>query len=88
MTFLQTEKHVPPSLQHIEAQALQLSPQEREQLAERLWLSLDAASTQDDWRAAWAQEITTRVTELESGVAELIPADQVMARLRQKLDLR
>jgi putative addiction module component (TIGR02574 family) len=78
---------MPPSLPQVEAQALQLSPQEREQLAERLLLSLDA-STLSTWQAEWDEEIARRVAELDAGTAELIPADQVMAQMRQKLGQR
>jgi len=76
-----------PSLPQVEAQALQLTPQERELLAERLLHSLDAGAT-DGWQAAWDEELGRRLARLDAGEAELIPADQVMAQLRQKLQQR
>jgi len=68
-----------PSLPQVEAQALQLTPQERELLAERLLHSLDAGAT-DGWQAAWDEELGRRLARLD--------ADQVMAQLRQKLQQR
>jgi putative addiction module component (TIGR02574 family) len=76
-----------PSLPQVEAQALQLTAEEREQLAERLLLSLDTVAEQD-WRAAWADEIALRIAKLDAGEAELIPAADVMAKMRQKLGQR
>lgn len=76
-----------PTLPQVQAQALQLSPEEREQLAEKLWQSLDEGSPADI-RAAWDNELAQRVRALESGGAELVPADVVLGRLKQKLDQR
>ena len=51
-------------------------------MLERLIVSLD---TDPDVEAAWEQLADQREAELESGVAQLIPGDEVMARLRARL---
>jgi hypothetical protein len=38
----------------------------------------------EDVEQAWAEEIQRRVAELEAGTAELIPAKQVFAELRNR----
>ncbi|HEX2191462.1 MAG TPA: addiction module protein [Longimicrobiaceae bacterium] len=73
-------------LKQLEAEALELSAQERAQLAHRLLVSLDE-DTDDDPAAverAWAEEIHRRVAEVEAGTAELISAEQVFAELRSR----
>jgi putative addiction module component (TIGR02574 family) len=74
-------------LKKLEAEALELSRQERSQLAHRLIVSLDEEAPDDpaEVAQAWADEIQRRVAHLESGNAELIPAEQVFAELRNRL---
>jgi putative addiction module component (TIGR02574 family) len=66
----------------VEAQALKLTPEERAHLAERLIASL---FHDQDVEEAWAVEVERRVNEIESGDVELIPGDEVFARLRRRL---
>ena len=40
--------------------------------------------TQEEWEAAWAEEINRRVEEIRSGRAKMIPGEEVMKRLREK----
>jgi putative addiction module component (TIGR02574 family) len=80
--MLITEVFMPTQLEKVEAQAMQLSPAERNHLLERLIVSLDA---DPDVEAAWEQLADQREAELEAGVAQLIPGDEVMARLRARL---
>lgn len=68
-------------LKRIEIAALQLAPDERAALAERLWESVEPGDTLDP---AWATEIERRIQELDSGAVECLPWDQVMAELRSK----
>ena len=71
------------SLQAVEAAALELSPEERAQLAQRLLSSL----TRDpEVEAAWDVEIRRRVGELESGAMNAIPAEEVFAEGRRRLN--
>lgn len=72
-------------LKQLEAEALELSLRERAQLAHRLIASLDEATDDPaEVERAWEEEIRRRLAELESGTAELIPAEQVFAELRTR----
>ena len=58
--------------------AMQLSSDERVDLAEKLWVSVD---TPEAIAAAWNEEIARRVAQLDAGEAETVPAEQVIADL-------
>ena len=75
------------ALKEIEAQALQLSSQERGQLIHRLIVSLDGESqdTPEAIAKAWDDEIARRVAEIDAGTAVLIPPEQVQAELDELL---
>jgi len=66
----------------IVSEALKLQPQERADLADRLWISVD---TPEAVAAAWDAEIERRVAQLDAGEVETIPFEQVIAELRAKL---
>ncbi len=68
-----------PTIETIEAEALQLSVAERALLVERLIASLD---TDPDVDAAWAAEIERRHTEIENGTVTLIPGLEALAQLK------
>lgn len=65
----------------LEALALKLSPEERADLADRLWISV---ASKEEVETAWAEEIERRVRELEAGEVETIPHEKVIAELRAK----
>lgn len=70
------------TLHDVEAQALQLSPEDRAELIEVLIASVDPPMPlQPEWEA----EIARRVAELDAGRAELIDGEQVMAELRARI---
>ncbi|MBE0625464.1 MAG: addiction module protein [Burkholderiales bacterium] len=74
-------------LKEIESQALQLSPEERGELIHRLIVSLEG-QPEDSPEAiamAWDGEIARRVADMEAGRTQWIPADEVMARLRDRI---
>ena len=75
------------ALKEIEAQALQLSSQERGQLIHRLIVSLDGESqdTPEAIAKAWDDEIARRVAEIDAGTAVLIPHEQVQAEMDELL---
>ena len=62
---------------------MKLTPMERGDLADKLWLSVHSKEEVD---AAWDAEIERRVAELEAGDTEGIPAEQVFAKLRAMID--
>jgi putative addiction module component (TIGR02574 family) len=65
------------------AAAMTLPPEARAQIADQLLDSLDPERAEID--AAWQTEIETRIREVEEGRAQLIPHDQAMAQVRQRL---
>jgi putative addiction module component (TIGR02574 family) len=73
-------------LKQLEAEALELSPHERAQLAHRLIVSLDDGVEDDpvEVERAWEDEIRRRLEEVDAGTAELIPAEEVFAELRSR----
>ena len=72
---------MPPNLNDIEAEAMKLSTEERADLADRLWASLEPQAAVD---TAWAVEIQRRVQQLETGEVDTIPHETVMTKLRNK----
>lgn len=75
------------TLKEVEAQAMALSARERGELANRLIASLDGdpEGTPEEIAKAWDEEIARRVADMETGNTRWNSADEVMARLRQKL---
>ena len=75
------------TLEKLEAEALQLSPRERGELIHRLIMSLesDMEDSPEAVARAWDEEIARRVADMEAGRTEWVPADEVMARLRNKI---
>ena len=69
------------SLQEVQTLALELTVQERAELAEVLLETLERPS-QDEIDRRWADVITRRVEELRSGKVEGIPGDVVLQKLR------
>jgi putative addiction module component (TIGR02574 family) len=68
--------------QQVTQAAMQLRPDERVDLAEKLWVSVDTPET---IAAAWNEEIARRVAQLEAGEVETVPAEQVISELRTQL---
>ena len=70
-------------LQEVVNKALNLSPEERAELAYELILSLD--DTRDkEVETAWDAEIERRVREIKSGKAKGRPAEDILAEIRAK----
>lgn len=60
-------------------QALQLEPEDRVELAERLLSSVFPDKALED---TWAAEIERRIADIESGRAKLLSRSEVMGRVR------
>lgn len=73
------------ALAELKQKAAQLPEPERAELALSLIESLDGPAD-EGVEEAWAQEIERRMGEIERGEAKLIPADEVFARLRRRLE--
>ena len=67
------------SIAELESQALQLSPQDRVSLADRLLASVSADGEVDE---AWSQEAERRLAELENGTVAAVPLEVAIARAR------
>ena len=63
--------------------ALELPAEERVLLAERLLATVHEVDPEVE--AAWDVEIQRRLTEIDSGTAKLIPAEEVFAKVRSVL---
>jgi putative addiction module component (TIGR02574 family) len=70
------------SAEQVEAEALQLPAPQRARLAERLIASLDEDA---DHERAWAEEVQRRLTELQGGQVQAIPATDVLTEARARL---
>jgi len=73
---------MPIAISDLEAQALQLSPQDRVLLVDRLLSSLSKDQEVED---AWAAESDRRLLELEAGSVEAVPVEDTLARARQAI---
>ena len=71
------------SLKTVEAAAMQLTADERAELIERL---IDTVVPPAPLHPAWEEEIARRVAELDAGVVESIPAEEVFARMRAMIE--
>lgn len=73
----------PPSLEQIEEQARELTPEERAKLAQSLLESLRAPVAEVE--AAWAKEIDRRVAAFDRGELPAYPAEDVFAEAHRIL---
>lgn len=71
------------SLDEVTEQALKLTAEERAELIERL---ADTVLPPPPLHPAWEAEIARRVAEMDAGLAESIPAEQVFAEMRDLID--
>jgi len=71
------------TLEALEAEVLKLAPSERSHLLKRLIVSLDEDVEVEE---AWARETDRREAELDSGAVIAVPGDQMMERLRARLE--
>ena len=76
---------MPTTVQAIAEQAMQLTPEDREVLVERLIASLEPA---EPLHPAWRAEIARRVAEMDAGRVRFIPADEAMADLAAHIHSR
>jgi putative addiction module component (TIGR02574 family) len=70
--------------QKIEDEVLRLPKEERAQLIRRLILSLDSPSD-EELRADWLHEARRRAEELDQGVVQVVPGEEVMRKARALL---
>jgi len=75
---------MPNTLDELKEKAAKLSESERAELALSLIESLDGPPDADA-DEAWRAEIERRVQQIENGEVQLVPGDEVLARLRRRL---
>jgi putative addiction module component (TIGR02574 family) len=70
------------SIEQIKAEAMQLPPEARADLADWLWVSVES---RESVQATWDAEIARRIAEIESGTVESVPGEEVFAHIDKKL---
>lgn len=70
--------------EQLEAEIMKLDLDARARLAEKLILSLDAPSDEENLRL-WVAEAERRLRDLRAGRAKEIPAEEVFRRARQAI---
>ena len=63
--------------------AMELSPAEREEVAETLLESIDDGSDQPEFDEAWLSEIGRRIDEIQNGTAKLLTREEVNAMIAE-----
>jgi len=71
-------------LNQIEAEALNLSGEERAELAQKLLLSLDTPS-EEEIAEDWVMEAQRRARELDEGLVHPVPAEEVRRKAQALL---
>ncbi len=65
--------------------ALALPPEARAAIADSLLESLDQSTPDEGAEEAWAEEISRRIDDVDSGKVQLIPYEEVRRRLSARL---
>ncbi len=81
---LENKCHMSKTLAELKEKAFRLSEVERAELALSLIESLDGPPDEGA-DEAWRVEIERRIGQIERGEVELIPGEEVFARLRRRL---
>jgi len=74
-------------LEDLKARALKLSPADRDDLIRTLIASVDGKpeGTPEAISQAWNEEVARRVADLDAGRTTGIPAEQVLAEIREMI---
>ncbi|MBI1733412.1 MAG: addiction module protein [Gammaproteobacteria bacterium] len=72
------------TIAELEEELLKLSEPEKKQLLRRLIADLDEGRDEDVKRA-WLEEAQRRYKELKDGVVRVIPAEEAIARAKERL---
>jgi len=74
------ERDMPPTVESVEADALQLTTEERADLIDRLLASL---KVDPEIEAAWDREVEARMAAYDRGESKTYPAEDVFAEARR-----
>lgn len=79
---------MPTALEDVKAKALELSVPDRNELIRALLDSIDGEpeDTHEAIARAWDEEIARRLDDLDAGRTQTVPAEEVVARIRAKLN--
>ena len=72
------------NVEQLEAEVMRLSLEARARLAEKLILSLDAPTEEENLRL-WVAEAERRLRDLREGKAKEVPAEEVLRRARSAI---
>ncbi len=72
------------NLKEIETEVLHLPEDERADLAQKILISLDSPSI-DEIAADWLQEAQRRAKELDAGIVQPVPAEEVRRKAQALL---
>ena len=72
------------TLDELKEQAAKLSHAERDELALTLIESLESPADDGDVERAWLAEVERRADQVRRGAVEIVPGDEVFARLRRQ----
>ena len=75
---------MPMTIKKLETELFRLDIKTRAQLAEKLILSIDAPSEEENLQL-WVAEAERRLAELRSGTAREIPAAEVFESIRKSI---
>ncbi len=73
---------MPTPIEVVEAEAMKLTPRERAELADRLWMSAEPNSGAVD--AACVLEIEQRIRQIDAGEVVCVPWEHVVAEMRAR----
>ncbi len=79
------------NIEDIEKELMALPIETRKRIAHDLISSLDKGDeelSQEEWEAAWRDEIQRRVEDVQAGRVELRDADEVIAELKAKYNVK
>ncbi len=71
------------SIEELEIAAMQLPPDERERLGEKLLSSVDTPLEFED---EWAEEVDRRIEEMLDGTVKPVPGDDVLRAALKRLN--
>ena len=81
--------HLTPEVSKLLEQALSLSVEEQELLADSLFSNLDREMNEGlvdvGVEGAWAEEIKRRIDDIQSGKTKMVPYEEVRRRLAARL---
>lgn len=75
-------KNMNATLKHLAQEAMQLTPEQRAELADFLVESLNSAQP-DELQQLWIAEASKRLAEIRSGKVKTIPGEEVLAEARR-----